>query len=85
MSLTCRLVHADGSLVDLSVGGAPEPQLLLEESGGPREPAEEKWMKEEEEEEEDYSCVFDKDSLSDAITGKSSSWWPPPRHRHRPR
>lgn len=73
VSLTCRLVHSDGSLVDLSVGGAPEPQLLLEESGGQREPTEEKWMKEE----DDYSCVFEKESLSDTITGTCSSSWSP--------
>lgn len=67
-----RLVHSDGSLVDLSVDGALDPQLLLEESGGQREVTDEKWMNEEEEE---YSCVFDKESLSDTITGKCSSWW----------
>ncbi|XP_056869498.1 piezo-type mechanosensitive ion channel component 2-like isoform X1 [Takifugu flavidus] len=62
-STITRLVHSDGSLVDLSVGGAPEPQLL-EERGGQREPTKEQWVKEE----EDYSCVFDKESLSDTIT-----------------
>lgn len=67
-----RLVHSDGSLVDLSVGGTC--QLLLEEEkrGGQREKEEEtedKWMKEEEEE---GVCphVFDRETLSDHITGK---------------
>lgn len=71
MSSLCRLVHSDGSLFDLSVGGAP--QLLLEEEkrGGERDREEEtdqRWMKEEEEEE--YPCMFDRETLSDHITGK---------------
>lgn len=63
-----RLVHSDGSLFDLSVGGAP--QLLQEEEkrGGQREEADEKWMKEEEEEE--FPCMFERETLSDHITGK---------------
>ncbi len=80
--LTClslhRLVHSDGSLFDLSVSGAP--QLLLEEEkrGGQRESEEEtdeKWIKgeEEEEEEEEYPCMFDRETLSDQITGKHTA------------
>ncbi|XP_062236076.1 piezo-type mechanosensitive ion channel component 2-like isoform X2 [Platichthys flesus] len=72
-SIITRLVHSDGSLVDLSVGGAP--QLLLEEEKrkGERErereiEGEDKGIKEEEEEEEHYPCVFEKETLSDHIT-----------------
>ncbi|XP_069368065.1 piezo-type mechanosensitive ion channel component 2-like isoform X1 [Paralichthys olivaceus] len=72
-STITRLVHSDGSLVDLSVGGAP--QLLLEEekTKGERErererEGEDKGIKAEEEEEEDYPCVFDRETLSDHIT-----------------
>lgn len=65
-----RLVHSDGSLFDLSVGGASQ---FLQEEGKRRlqrdsgEETEEKWI--EEEEQEEYSCMFDGDSLSDHITG----------------
>lgn len=65
----CRLVHSDGSLVDLSTSGAP--QLLLEEEKGVQrereEETEEKCIKEEEDE---YPCMFDRETLSDHITGK---------------
>lgn len=66
----CRLVHSDGSLVDLSTGGAP--QLLLEEEKGlqkerEEEETEEKCIKDEEDE---YPCIFDGETLSDHITGK---------------
>lgn len=67
----CRLVHSDGSLVDLSVGGAPH-KLLEEETVGAQKEKEEKeeaWIKEDEEQEEDYSCVFDREILSDHLTG----------------
>lgn len=67
-----RLVHSDGSLFDLSVGGASQ---FLQEEGKRRlqrdseDETEEKWMEEEEQEQEEYSCMFDSDSLSDHITG----------------
>ncbi|KAK2859745.1 hypothetical protein Q5P01_004365 [Channa striata] len=58
-STITRLVHTDGSLVDLS--GAP--QILQEkENGGQterQEETEEKWKKKEEEV-EDYPCMFDR-------------------------
>ncbi|KAM7389966.1 hypothetical protein PAMA_008240 [Pampus argenteus] len=68
-SIITRLVHSEGSLADLSVGGAP--QLLLEEEKREEqrqkeEDSEEKWRKEEEEEE--YACIFDRETLSDPIT-----------------
>lgn len=68
-----RLVHSDGSLFDLSGGGAP--QLLLEEATrgeqrGKEERTDEKWMKEEEEE---YPCMFDRESISDHLTGEPTS------------
>ena len=71
-----RLVHSDGSLFDLSVGGAP--QLLPEEEKRGRqrerqEETEEKWIKKEEEEEE-YSCMFDGETLSDPMAGKLTVW-----------
>ncbi|KAI3355619.1 hypothetical protein L3Q82_018446, partial [Scortum barcoo] len=71
-STITRLVHSDGSLFDLSMGGVP--QLLLEEEkrGGQRENEEEtdkKWIKgEEEEAEAEYPCMFDRETLSDHIT-----------------
>ncbi|XP_042254704.1 piezo-type mechanosensitive ion channel component 2-like [Thunnus maccoyii] len=71
-STITRLVHSEGSLVDLSVGGAP--QLLLEEEkreGQRRKEQEtgEKWRKEEHaDEEEEYPCMFDRETLSDPIT-----------------
>ncbi|KAM7369505.1 hypothetical protein PAMP_010824 [Pampus punctatissimus] len=69
-STITRLVHSEGSLADLSVGGAP--QLLLEEEKREEqrqkeEETEEKWRKEDEEEEE-YTCMFDRETLSDPIT-----------------
>ncbi|KAM8730910.1 piezo-type mechanosensitive ion channel component 2-like [Acanthopagrus schlegelii] len=68
-STITRLVHSDGSLFDLSAGGAP--QLLPEEEKRGRqrerqEETEEKWIKKEEEEEE-YSCMFDGETLSDPM------------------
>ncbi|XP_039983516.1 piezo-type mechanosensitive ion channel component 2-like [Xiphias gladius] len=68
-STITRLVHSDGSLVDLSVGGGPQILLEEEKRSGQREREEEtedKWIKEEEEEE--YPCVFDRETLSDRIT-----------------
>ncbi|XP_028289056.1 piezo-type mechanosensitive ion channel component 2-like [Parambassis ranga] len=70
-STITRLVHSDGSLVDLSVGGAPQ-KLLEEETGGAQKEKEERkeaWIKGEEEQEEDYSCMFDRETLSDHLTG----------------
>ncbi|XP_029385544.1 piezo-type mechanosensitive ion channel component 2-like isoform X2 [Echeneis naucrates] len=68
-STITRLVHSDGSLLDLSVGEAP--QLLLEEKkGGQREEEgeeDDEWINEEEEEKE-YPCVFDREPLSDPMT-----------------
>ncbi|XP_059183361.1 piezo-type mechanosensitive ion channel component 2-like [Centropristis striata] len=69
-STITRLVHSDGSLFDLSVGGAP--QILLEEKGQREreEEKEEKWRdEEEEEEEEEYPCMFERETLSDQIKG----------------
>uniref|UniRef100_A0A3Q1EK08 Piezo-type mechanosensitive ion channel component 2-like n=1 Tax=Acanthochromis polyacanthus TaxID=80966 RepID=A0A3Q1EK08_9TELE len=66
-STITRLVHSDGSLVDLSVGGPPEVHLEEEKGGGPVD-GEETWMKEEEEEEEDYPCMFDRETLSEQLT-----------------
>ncbi|XP_045899373.1 piezo-type mechanosensitive ion channel component 2-like isoform X2 [Micropterus dolomieu] len=61
-STITRLVHSDGSLFDLSVGGTS--QLLQEEEkiGGQGEREEET-----EEKEEEYPCVFEKETLSDHI------------------
>ncbi|XP_027137598.1 piezo-type mechanosensitive ion channel component 2 isoform X3 [Larimichthys crocea] len=69
-STITRLVHSDGSLFDLSLGGAP--QLLLEEEKTERlrergEETDKKCIKEEEEDEE-YPCMFDRETLSDPIT-----------------
>ncbi|XP_054621092.1 piezo-type mechanosensitive ion channel component 2-like isoform X2 [Dunckerocampus dactyliophorus] len=69
-STITRLVHSEGSLVDLSVEGAS--QLPLEEDQGEvlvekeEEEIEEKWRSEEEEEE--YPSMFEEDTLSDHIT-----------------
>ncbi|XP_068604378.1 piezo-type mechanosensitive ion channel component 2-like [Brachionichthys hirsutus] len=69
-STITRLVHSEGSLFDLSVSGAP--QLLLEEEEKEvglteiQEETDEKRIQEEEEEEE-YTCVFDRETLSDHI------------------
>nr|XP_046227093.1 piezo-type mechanosensitive ion channel component 2-like isoform X2 [Scatophagus argus] len=70
-STITRLVHSDGSLFDLSMGGAT--QLLLEEGkrGGQKERQEEtnsQWIKEEEDEEEDLCDVFHGETLSDHMT-----------------
>ncbi|XP_026217973.1 piezo-type mechanosensitive ion channel component 2-like isoform X2 [Anabas testudineus] len=65
-STITRLVHSDGSLVDLSAGGAP--QLPPEEEKGLQkereEETEEKCLKEEDDE---YPCMFDRETLSDHI------------------
>ncbi|KAM3593292.1 uncharacterized protein V6R79_009660 [Siganus canaliculatus] len=66
-STITRLVHSDGSLVDLSVS----PRLVFEEEkrGAQREAEEvtdKTWIKQEEEE-EDYPCVYDRETLSDHI------------------
>ncbi|XP_047423768.1 piezo-type mechanosensitive ion channel component 2-like isoform X2 [Mugil cephalus] len=68
-STITRLVHSEGSLVDLSLGGAPQQVVEDERRQGQREKEEEtqdKFIKEEEE--EDYPCVFDKETLSDHLT-----------------
>lgn len=68
-----RLVHSDGSLFDLSAGGAPQLLPGEEKRGGQRErqeETEEKWIKKEEEEEEGFSCMFDGETLSDPMAGK---------------
>ncbi|XP_069033644.1 piezo-type mechanosensitive ion channel component 2-like [Embiotoca jacksoni] len=65
-STITRLVHSDGSLVDLSVGGAP--QVILEEvkrGDQKEEEIEEDWLKEEI---EDYPCMFDRETLTDQLT-----------------
>ncbi|KAK9527367.1 hypothetical protein VZT92_013937 [Zoarces viviparus] len=65
-STITRLVHSEGSLFDLSVCGAPQLLLEAEKSGGQREreeETEEKWINEEEE----YTCVFERETLSDHI------------------
>ncbi|XP_070841701.1 piezo-type mechanosensitive ion channel component 2-like isoform X1 [Chaetodon trifascialis] len=70
-STITRLVHSDGSLFDLSVGGAPQLLLQEEKRGGQRtreEDKDERWTKEEEGEEEEYPYMFDKETLSDQIT-----------------
>lgn len=60
-------MHSDGSLADLSEGRAP--QLLSEQEPEIQEKdkTEEKCIKEETDE---YSCMFDRESVSDCITGK---------------
>ncbi|XP_061522400.1 piezo-type mechanosensitive ion channel component 2-like isoform X7 [Phycodurus eques] len=72
-STITRLVHSEGSLVDMSVGGAC--QLLAEHKTGvalkKEEEAEEKWRHEEEEEKEEeektYPCTFEEESLLDPM------------------
>ncbi|XP_075941386.1 piezo-type mechanosensitive ion channel component 2-like isoform X1 [Anarhichas minor] len=54
-STITRLVHSEGSLFDLSVCGAPQLLLEAEKSGGQRE------------REEEYTCVFERETLSDHI------------------
>ncbi|XP_029978832.1 piezo-type mechanosensitive ion channel component 2-like isoform X2 [Sphaeramia orbicularis] len=85
-STITRLVHADGSLVDLSVGGASH--LEVEKRRGQKdrkEESQEEWREEEEveeeveeeeveeeeeeEEEEEYPCMFDRETMSDHMTG----------------
>ncbi|XP_049912684.1 piezo-type mechanosensitive ion channel component 2-like [Epinephelus moara] len=70
-STITRLVHSDGSLFDLSLGGAPQLLLEAEKRGGQRdreEDTEERWMKkEEEDEEEEYPCMFERETLSDHL------------------
>ncbi|XP_035475570.1 piezo-type mechanosensitive ion channel component 2 isoform X5 [Scophthalmus maximus] len=70
-STITRLVHSDGSLVDLSVGGVPQGLLEKEKRRGRKErqvETQDKWIKEEED--EHYPCMFDRESLSDHIPGK---------------
>ncbi len=75
----CRLVHSDGSLFDLSVGASQLPPED-EKPGGQKERqdvADDKWIKvevvTEEEEEEEYPSVFDRETLSDNLTGNHSA------------
>nr|XP_043885784.1 piezo-type mechanosensitive ion channel component 2 isoform X3 [Solea senegalensis] len=62
-STITRLVHSDGSLVDLSVCGAP--QLLLEEEKRKDQMETEVETEDECEEEEDFHCGFDRETLFD--------------------
>ncbi|XP_060920541.1 piezo-type mechanosensitive ion channel component 2-like [Labrus mixtus] len=71
-STITRLVHSEGSLYDLSLGGSPELLKEDEKRGGERGTEEDKkktWIKgEEKEEQEIYPCVFDGETLSDHLT-----------------
>ncbi|XP_041824079.1 piezo-type mechanosensitive ion channel component 2-like [Melanotaenia boesemani] len=70
-STITRLVHSEGSLVDLSMTAAPQHPLQEEmngEQGNREEETDRKWIKEEEHEEEDYPCMFDRETLSDRFT-----------------
>ncbi|XP_077365083.1 piezo-type mechanosensitive ion channel component 2-like isoform X1 [Festucalex cinctus] len=78
-STITRLVHSEGSLVDMSVGGAS--QIFAEDDkvgvvSEKEEELEEKWRQREEddeEEEKEYPCTFEEDSLS-AHTTALVSW-----------
>ncbi|KAM3860328.1 piezo-type mechanosensitive ion channel component 2-like [Diretmus argenteus] len=70
-STITRLVHSEGSLVDLSLVGPPHVPLEEERRGEEREREEdevEEEVEEEEEKEEEYPCMFDRETPSDQIT-----------------
>uniref|UniRef100_UPI0037E98014 piezo-type mechanosensitive ion channel component 2-like n=1 Tax=Semicossyphus pulcher TaxID=241346 RepID=UPI0037E98014 len=69
-STITRLVHSDGSLFDLSLGGSPQVLLEDKKRGGQRETEEEKEAKgnKGDDKEEDSPCVFDGETLSDHLT-----------------
>ncbi|XP_072235133.1 piezo-type mechanosensitive ion channel component 2-like [Leuresthes tenuis] len=70
-STITRLVHSDGSLVDLTLSGAPQLHLQGDRTAADKQETEGNWIKDEEQEEEaeeDYPCMFDKETLSDHLT-----------------
>ncbi|KAF7643979.1 hypothetical protein LDENG_00230120 [Lucifuga dentata] len=75
-STITRLVHTEGSLVDMSLVGSPQEEEEEEEEEdqrgaerGREQDNEERWRKEKYEEEEDeYPCMFDRETLSEQLT-----------------
>ncbi|XP_056155643.1 piezo-type mechanosensitive ion channel component 2-like isoform X2 [Lampris incognitus] len=65
-----RLVHAEGSLVDLSFA-RPPPHSLKEERGWQEDQRRED---EKEDEEEEYLCMLSRETPSDQMTDLRSSW-----------